>query len=569
MAAERVAPTIVDLAPAIGWDEREAHDRDGMRFAGHEPLRPLLDHPADPAAWTVPVDGDDAYDVAVGPIHAGVIESGHFRFHVVGERILHLDARLFYKHRGLERLAEGRSPDDGLALWSAPARPAPSATRSRTAARARPRSGDGRAGARPRARPAARAGATWSHLNDIAAVCAGVGFAAGNQLFAALTDRARELNARVGGHRFLRGTVAVGAERAGARRGRRPAGARGAARASGAGARGLAGADFNGSFQDRLGGVGVLAPTTSRELGATGPAARAAGLAEDVRGRPGATRASRPSCRSGRRATSRARLEQRALELWQSLELLDEALDGPVEPVAARPGGTPRRHGVARVESPRGATTCSVALEQGRIARAAPAHGVVRQLARRRARRGRQPAARLPAHQQELRALLRLRGSLAPCWPCSATSAGCAATSACRARPGAAAWRVRHVDAGSCNGCEHELTLASNPLHDLARFGLGMVASPRHADVLLVTGPVTTRMREPLLRAYAAMPEPRRVAALGDCALGVGLLGHPDELAEPLETLLPVELRIPGCPPSPAAIASALHGLLDTAPRRA
>ncbi len=83
--------------------------------------------------------------------------------------------------------------------------------------------------------------------------------------------------------------------------------------------------------------------------------------------------------------------------------------------------------------------------------------------------------------------------------------------------------------------------------------------------MLLVTGPVTTRMREPLLRAYAAMPEPRRVAALGDCALGAGLLGHPDELAEPLETLLPVELRIPGCPPSPAAIAGALHGLLDAA----
>ena len=114
VAAERLAPTIVDLAPAIGWDEREAHDRDGIRFAGHAPLRPLLDHPADPAVWTIPVDGDDAYDVAVGPIHAGVIESGHFRFHVVGERILLVDARLFHKHRGLERLAEGRSPDDAL-----------------------------------------------------------------------------------------------------------------------------------------------------------------------------------------------------------------------------------------------------------------------------------------------------------------------------------------------------------------------------------------------------------------------------------------------------------------------
>jgi Ni,Fe-hydrogenase III small subunit len=122
---------------------------------------------------------------------------------------------------------------------------------------------------------------------------------------------------------------------------------------------------------------------------------------------------------------------------------------------------------------------------------------------------------------------------------------------------------LRHVDAGSCNGCEHELTLASSPYTDLQRFGLGVVASPRHADVLLVTGPVTTRMREPLLTAYHAMPEPRRVAALGDCALGCGILGAADEIVGPVETVLPVDLRIPGCPPTPEAIATALLGLVD------
>src|SRR5438067_6037841 len=110
---------------------------------------------------------------------------------------------------------------------------------------------------------------------------------------------------------------------------------------------------------------------------------------------------------------------------------------------------------------------------------------------------------------------------------------------------------IRHVDAGSCNGCEHELTLASSPYYDLQRFGLGVVASPRHADVLLVTGAVTTRMREPLLVAYNAMPEPRRVAALGDCALGCNVLGLETELAGPLETILRVDIRIPGCPPAP------------------
>ena len=122
---------------------------------------------------------------------------------------------------------------------------------------------------------------------------------------------------------------------------------------------------------------------------------------------------------------------------------------------------------------------------------------------------------------------------------------------------------VRHVDAGSCNGCEHELTLASSPYHDLQRFGLGIVASPRHADLLLVTGPVTIRMREPLLTAYHAMPEPRLVAALGDCALGSGILGATEALVGPVDTVLPVDLRIPGCPPTPETIATALLALVD------
>ena len=128
-------------------------------------------------------------------------------------------------------------------------------------------------------------------------------------------------------------------------------------------------------------------------------------------------------------------------------------------------------------------------------------------------------------------------------------------------RPGSLA--LRHVDCGSCNGCEHELTLVSGPVVDMSRYGLAIVASPRHADVLLVTGPVTTRMRSALLTVYAAMPEPRRVAALGDCALGLDLAGAPSELVGRVEDVLPVDLRIPGCPPTPQAIAAALIGLID------
>jgi Ni,Fe-hydrogenase III small subunit len=132
-------------------------------------------------------------------------------------------------------------------------------------------------------------------------------------------------------------------------------------------------------------------------------------------------------------------------------------------------------------------------------------------------------------------------------------------------RPGSLS--IRHVDAGSCNGCEHELTQLSSPYYDLERFGLGVVASPRHADVLLVTGPVTSRMREPLLVAYAAMPEPRRVAALGNCALGCNVLGTPDAIAGPLDSVLPVDLRIPGCPPTPEVIAQALLRLIESPQR--
>jgi Ni,Fe-hydrogenase III small subunit len=124
---------------------------------------------------------------------------------------------------------------------------------------------------------------------------------------------------------------------------------------------------------------------------------------------------------------------------------------------------------------------------------------------------------------------------------------------------------LRHVDAGSCNGCEHELTATANPYYDMQRHGLSIVASPRHADVLLVTGQITTRMAAPLRRAYEAMPEPRLVAALGDCAVGCAALGDPEQLAGALEGIVPVDLRIHGCPPTPQQIAEQLLGLMREA----
>ncbi len=122
---------------------------------------------------------------------------------------------------------------------------------------------------------------------------------------------------------------------------------------------------------------------------------------------------------------------------------------------------------------------------------------------------------------------------------------------------------LRAVDAGSCNGCELELHALANAFHDLERFGLKFVASPRHADVLLVTGPVSTNMREALHRAIEATPDPKWVVAVGACAAGQGLFAGAYGVAGPLEAFTQVDLVIPGCPPTPRELLSGLRCLLE------
>jgi Ni,Fe-hydrogenase III small subunit len=127
---------------------------------------------------------------------------------------------------------------------------------------------------------------------------------------------------------------------------------------------------------------------------------------------------------------------------------------------------------------------------------------------------------------------------------------------------------VRHVDAGSCNGCESELQALNNPFYNLHRFGIFFTPSPRFADLLLVTGPVTHAMSEPLQAAYAAMPEPRWVMAIGTCAVSGGITGGNYACGTGLDGVLPVDVYLPGCPPNPAAIIEALLMFLDRAPQR-
>lgn len=122
---------------------------------------------------------------------------------------------------------------------------------------------------------------------------------------------------------------------------------------------------------------------------------------------------------------------------------------------------------------------------------------------------------------------------------------------------------IRQVDAGSCNACELEIHALANAFYDLERFGLRFVASPRHADVLMVTGPVTKNMREALKRTYNATPDPKWVVAVGGCAADGGIFKGSYACGGGVSDVVPVDLHIPGCPPSPRALLKGLLALLE------
>jgi Ni,Fe-hydrogenase III small subunit len=121
--------------------------------------------------------------------------------------------------------------------------------------------------------------------------------------------------------------------------------------------------------------------------------------------------------------------------------------------------------------------------------------------------------------------------------------------------------QLRHVDVGSCNGCELEIASCFSPTYDAEHFGIRLEASPRHADGLLVTGPVTHNMADPLRKTYEAVPEPKLVVALGDCARDCGVFRGAYGVAGAVADIVPVDVEIPGCPPDPEAIIAALRGL--------
>jgi len=366
-------PTLVDLLPTLGWDEREAHDLHGVRFAGHEPLRPLVHH--DGPAWRTPVAGRDVHQVAVGPIHAGIIESGHFRFHVVGERIVHLDVQLFHKHRGLERAAEGRPLEEAASAVAHACGTGAVANQVAAAiAVERLRGLEADDDLRRERTLLLELERLYNHLDALSALCAGIGLAAGTHALGATKEEALRLNRRLVGHRYLFGAVAVGAGRL---------------RLDADEARALAGevrdlvarADrdwrdvaFLGSVRDRLAGVGVLEREAAQRWDATGVAARAAGHAVDARSdraAPLAYDGLRPVLAEPATGDVAARTAQRVAELHQTADLLDALLDQPLEPgeADARPDAAQAAVGVGRVEDPRGACVCVVEPDGDRIGR--------------------------------------------------------------------------------------------------------------------------------------------------------------------------------------------------------
>lgn len=125
--------------------------------------------------------------------------------------------------------------------------------------------------------------------------------------------------------------------------------------------------------------------------------------------------------------------------------------------------------------------------------------------------------------------------------------------------------RIRQVDAGSCNACEWECTALTNPVYDIQRFGIDFVASPRHADVLLVTGPVSRQMELALKKTYIATPEPRLVIACGECAIDGGIYKGSYAITNGVANVIPVDCYIPGCPPAPISILAGIHQLIDKA----
>jgi len=374
-------PSITPLAPAAHWDEREARDLLGIVPVGHPDPRRLVLHerwprgyhplrkdvpagvrPPDADRHFVPfeVHGEGVYQLPVGPIHAGVIEPGHFRFSAIGERVLHLDARLFFVHRGLEKLAEGRT----LAA-AAPLVERACGVCTVTHAMAYAQSVEELTGTTvpPRALWArvllAELERLYNHVGDLGNICAGIGFHSGIARLGLLKEHLLRANDALTGHRYLTGIVAPGglaADLDASGLAALPATLDAVGLELAAAVRAIVRSE---GVMSRLHGTGVVTRDTAEALGALGVAARASGLDRDLRrDRPYAAYDEVPVSVAGASAGDvAARFHVRAQEAHESLRLLREVLAGlPAGPIAATLAADPvvGDSSIAGVEGPRG-----------------------------------------------------------------------------------------------------------------------------------------------------------------------------------------------------------------------
>ena len=396
LAADDLAyPSITPLVPAAQWDEREAHDLHGVVPVGHPDPRPLVIHeplvsPGGPPAATPPAatpaaatpfrsfvaHGEGVYQLPVGPIHAGIIEPGHFRFSAVGESVLYLDARLFYTHRGLEKLVEGKTLSEALPIVERAC-----GVCTVTHATVYSRAVERLTGTvpPPRAQMArvllAEMERLYNHVGDLGNICAGAGFNFGVTRLGWQKERLLRLNELLTGHRYLMGVVAPGGLRLGLDAGGLITLATSVAEIEHEVRSIVRLLVRSEGFMSRLQTTGVLTTKEARRLGAVGVAARASGLDQDLRrDRPAdGYRDIAVSVSGASAGDAAARFHVRAQEVGVCAALIaDLAGRLPGGPIAAPLAGKPRSGDVALAgaEGPRGASWLwLMAGPGGRVAR--------------------------------------------------------------------------------------------------------------------------------------------------------------------------------------------------------
>lgn len=378
-------PSVSRVVPAAHWDEREAKDVLGIIPAGIPDPRRLVLHERYPSGYHplrkdvaadvppplgdrhyVPFEahGEGVYQLPVGPIHAGVIEPGHFRFSAVGERVLHLDARLFFTHRGIEKLVEGRTFDAALPVVERAC-----GVCTVTHAVAFSMAVEALTGTDVPARARwgrlllAELERLYNHVGDMGNICAGVGFQSGVARLAVLKERLLRHNEGVVGHRYLMGSVAPGGLRIDLDRDGVTALAADLAAMGHELAAAVRGVIRSDGVMSRFRGTGVVTAETAATLGATGVAAKASGLAADLR-RDAPYGAYVDVAVGAAAATTgdvAARFHVRAQEAHESLALIREAIgrlsDGGDHGAIRAPLGIPATSGqvtISSVEGPRG-----------------------------------------------------------------------------------------------------------------------------------------------------------------------------------------------------------------------